>query len=452
MAGDFLHIIILTGISLVLYYFTTKTTLKNSLLLLTSLLFYYMLEGEKIAILAIIILISFFTGKLLHTTNYKKYILFSGIAINVLLLLSHKYILSIYPYHKPSLPIGLSFYTFQSISYIIDMCRKKDGASYSFVETATFIAFFPKLLAGPLERIDSFIHELKKTHSYNKKRTFTAFKIILYALTCKFVFADKIGMYVDGSLSDYSSLSAINILITAALFSFQIFFDFYAYSILAIGIARLYGIKLSYNFNYPYFSTSLYDFWKRWNITLTFWFRDYIYIPLGGNRVSTLRWAVNVMIVFIISGIWHGATFNFLLWGFFHGLLYITERYVYRRLPVYYKQNSLLKCLYSCIVFVLLSLLWLLFRADNHLMLSTLSGQLLSDWRWGVTSAMILWLIASMSIILIFRKYRLSEKYIFQTKENFSFIGKEICLINAMIILLFSFSASGNSSFIYFKF
>ncbi len=427
-------------------------TLRNSLLLLTSLLFYYMLEGEKIAILGIIILTSFFTGKLLHTTHYKKYILFSGIAINILLLLSHKYILSIYPYHKPSLPIGLSFYTLQSISYIIDMYRKKDETTYSFVETATFVAFFPKLLAGPLERIDTFIHELKKTHSYNGKRIFTAFKIILYAMTCKFVLADKIGMYVDGSLSDNSSLSAINILITAALFSFQIFFDFYAYSILAIGIARLYGIKLSYNFNYPYFSTSFYDFWKRWNITLTSWFRDYIYIPLGGNRVPTLRWAVNVMIVFVISGIWHGATFNFLLWGFLHGLFYITERSVYKHLPIYYKQNSLLKFLYSCIVFVLLSLLWLLFRVDNHLMLSTLSDRLFSAWWWNVNTTMILWLIAATSIILIFRKYRLYEKYIFQTKDNLLFIGKEICLINAMIILLLLLSTSGNSSFIYFKF
>lgn len=452
MAGTFLHIIILTGISIALYYSISKTTLRNSLLLLTSLLFYYMLEGEKIAILGIIIITSFFTAKLLHTTHYKKYILFSGIAINVLLLLSHKYMLNIYPFHKPSLPIGLSFYTFQSISYIIDVYRKKDGTTYSFVETATFIAFFPKLLAGPLERIDSFIHELRKIHSYNGKRTFTAFKIITYALTVKFVLADQIGVSVDGSLLDYNSLSAINILITAALFSFQIFFDFYAYSILAIGIAQLYGIKLSYNFNNPYFSTSFYDFWKRWNITLTSWFRDYIYIPLGGNRVSTSRWTANVMIVFIISGIWHGATFNFILWGFLHGLFYVIERTVYKRLPFYYRQNSPLIFLYSCIVFIFLSLLWLLFKIDNHLLLTTLFGRLLSAWSWDINLGMTLWFISTTSFIFILRKYRLPEKYIFQTKNSLAFIGKEICLINAMVILLFLFSASGNSSFIYFKF
>jgi D-alanyl-lipoteichoic acid acyltransferase DltB (MBOAT superfamily) len=356
------------------------------------------------------------------------------------------------PYQNTSLPIGLSFYTFQSISYLVDIYRKKDDRKYSFVETATFIAFFPKLLAGPLERVESFILELNKRHSYNGKRIFTAFKIIIYALVCKFVLADKIGFYVDGSLSDYRSLSSINILTTAALFSFQIFFDFYAYSILAIGIAKLYGIKLSYNFNYPYFRSSLYDFWKRWNITLTSWFRDYIYIPLGGSRVTTMRWAVNVLIVFVISGIWHGATLNFLLWGFLHGLFYSTERYVYKYLPDSYRKNSLLKVLYACTVFILLSLLWLIFRVDSFPVLSQLFGRLFSAFSWDVNRSMIIWFVLITLLMQFFRKYQIAEKYIFMTKDDSIFILKEICLINSLIILLLFLSESGNSSFIYFEF
>lgn len=452
MIGSFAYIIILVGISIAIYYSTAKVILKNILLLLTSLAFYYILESDKIIVLSIIILTSYVAGRYLTNSRHKQYILFLGIAINVLLLLLHKYILVASPYQNTSLPIGLSFYTFQSISYLFDIYRKKNDTKYSFVETATFIAFFPKLLAGPLERAESFILELNKQHSYNGKRIFTAFKIIMYALVCKFVLADKIGVYVDGSLSDYNSLSSINILITAALFSFQIFFDFYAYSILAIGIAKLYGIKLSYNFNYPYFSSSLYDFWKRWNITLTSWFRDYIYIPLGGNRVTTTRWAVNVMIVFVISGIWHGATFNFLLWGFLHGLFYITERYIYRHLPDNYRNNSLLKAVYSCIVFILLSLLWLIFRIDSFPVLSELFGRLFSIFSWDANRNMVIWFMLIALLMQIFRKYRIVEKYVFTTKNNVAFILKEICLINSLIILLLFLSESGNSSFIYFKF
>lgn len=452
MIGSLAYIIILVGISIAIYYSTSKVIFKNIILLLTSLAFYYILEGDKIIILSTIILISFLVGRYLSRSKHKQYILFLGIAVNVLLLLLHKYILAASPYQNNSLPIGLSFYTFQSISYLVDIYRKMDDRKYSFVETATFIAFFPKLLAGPLERAESFILELNKKHSYNGKRIFTAFKIIMYALVCKFVLADKIGVYVDSSLSDYNSLSGINILMTAALFSFQIFFDFYAYSVLAIGIAKLYGIKVSYNFNYPYFSSSLYDFWKRWNITLTSWFRDYIYIPLGGNRVTTLRWVVNVMIVFVISGIWHGATFNFLLWGFLHGLFYVTERYIYRYLPNNYRKNSLLKALYGCITFILLSLLWLIFRVDSFPILSELFGKLFSVYSWDANRNMMIWFMLIALLMQIFRKYRIAEKYIFTTKDNLAFILKEMCLINSLIILLLFLSESGNSSFIYFKF
>ena len=418
MIGNFAYINILIVISIAIYYSTVKTVFKNIQLLVTSLVFYVLLEGDKIIILAIIILVSFVASRYLTKSKYKRNILLFVVAINVLILLLHKYILVAIPCRSTSLPIGLSFFTFQSISYLVDVYRKKSDAKYSFVETATFIAFFPKLLAGPLERIDLFILEMNKKKSYNGKRIFTAFKIIIFALVCKFVFADKIGVYVDSSLSDYNSLSSIKILTIAAFYSFQIFFDFYAYSILAIGIARLYGIKLSYNFNYPYFSSSLYDFWKRWNITLTSWFRDYIYIPLGGNKVSTLRWMANILIVFTISGIWHGATFNFLLWGFLHGLFYISERYVYKYLPDNLNKNSLLKILYTCTVFILLSLLWLIFKVDNFHVLSELLGRLFSEYTWDVNYNMAIWFVVITLLMQLFRYYRIVERYIFTDRKS----------------------------------
>lgn len=452
MIGSFIYIVILIGISIVIYYSTPKAVLRNTLLLLTSVIFYYIFEGENVIVLLIVILTSFLTGKLLYQYGYNKYIFFGGILINVLLLLTHKYTLATISYPNSSLPIGLSFYTFQSIGYIVDVQRKKDKENYTFIEVATFIAFFPKLLAGPLERADSFISELRKKRSYNGKRMFKASKIIIFALVCKFVFADNLGYYIDSSLQNYNALSSMSILVTATLFSFQIFFDFYAYSILAIGIGQLFGIRLSSNFNYPYFSFSFHDFWKRWNITLTSWFRDYIYIPLGGNRVSNIRWMFNVMIVFLISGVWHGGAFNYILWGFLHGILYIAERYSYRYLPGYYKENKIIIFSYRCFVFILLSLLWLIFRVENSNTLIQIFKRLLLFSSWDVSAEMVGWLIVMILAVISLKKTRIIEKFIFSVKNTPIFILKEIFLINLLVILLLFFSTSGNSSFIYFKF
>lgn len=452
MVGSLIYIVILIGISIVIYYSIPKTASRNILLLLTSLIFYYIFEGEKVIVLLTVIFTSFLTGKLLCRYGHNKYISFGGILINVLLLLTHKYTLAIISSPSPALPIGLSFYTFQSIGYIIDIQRQKDKENYTFIEVATFIAFFPKLLAGPLERADSFISELRKNSSYNGKKIFRASKIIIFALVCKFVLADNLGYYADGSLQNYKALSSISILVAATLFSFQIFFDFYAYSILAIGIGQLYGIKLSSNFNYPYFSFSFHDFWKRWNITLTSWFRDYIYIPLGGNRVSDIRWMFNVMVVFLISGVWHGGTFNYILWGFLHGILYISERYSHRYLPGYYKENKNLIFSYRCFVFILLSLLWLIFRVENSDILIQIFRRLFSFSSWDINIEMGGWLIFMILSMIAFKKYRIIEKFIFSVKNTPVFILKEIFLINLLIILLLFFSASGNSRFIYFKF
>ncbi|MDR1403541.1 MAG: hypothetical protein LBJ60_07580 [Tannerellaceae bacterium] len=452
MTVSFIYIVILIGISIALYYSTPKAALRNSLLLSASLFFYYAFEGEKVIMLLTVILTSFFTGKLLCKNGYKKYIFAGGILINILLLLTHKYTLAAISNPSSSLPVGLSFYTFQSIGYIVDIQRKKDKEIYTFIEVATFIAFFPKLLAGPLERVDSFVSELRKKSSYNGKRMFKASKIIIFAFVCKFVFADNLGYYIDNAFQNDTTLSSINIFVTATLFSFQLFFDFYAYSILAIGIALLYGIKLSVNFNYPYFSSSFHDFWKRWNITLTSWFRDYIYIPLGGDRVSDIRWALNVMIVFLISGAWHGGAFNYILWGFLHGILYITERYSCRYLPDYYKENKILIFSYRCFVFIALSLLWLIFRIENSDVLIQIFKRLFLFSSWDIHVEMAGWLIFTILCMLTFTKYRIIEKYIFNVKNTPVFILKEIFLINLLIILLLFFSTSGNGSFIYFKF
>ncbi len=445
----FLIIIVL---SIIGYYRLPKIVLKNLLLLLTCILFYTILEGYRIGILFFIIISTYLFAKFI-TKHNNKWLLYSGIIINVLILLLYKYIplISEFQFFK-YLPIGLSFYTFQSISYLIDIFKGKIKQHYSLIEVAIYLSFFPKIMAGPIERADSFVIQLQNPQIYNSIRIFSGLKIILLALCFKFVLANQIGVIVDVSLMNYKTISVFNILITSMLFSFQIFCDFYAYSILAIGVASLYGIELSQNFNYPYFSNSFKTFWKRWNITLTSWLRDYIYIPLGGNRVYVFQWVFNVILVFVISGIWHNASLNFILWGFLHSIFLIIERYANNIVPAYFKKNTPLKLIYSIIVFVIISLLWLIFRIEDTQQLQTIFSQLTNfDYNNIMWKGLLVVTVLSLGVVIL-KKSQIVENYIFQTCNHTSFILREVILINGIMLLLLFLTISINRNFIYFKF
>lgn len=227
------------------------------------------------------------------------------------------------------LPVGISFYTFHGISYIIDIYNRRIPIEKSWVDYALFVSFFPLLVAGPIERATHLLPQLKRERTFNPTNGAEGLRQILWGLFKKMVIADNCGRYVNFAFDGTDTYSTGNYWLAAVFFTIQIYCDFSGYTDIALGSARLLGIELLQNFSYPLFARSITEFWKRWHISLTTWFRDYLYIPLGGNRKGNSRTIKNILLVFLVSGLWHGANWTFLAWGLIHGLIFISERFIF---------------------------------------------------------------------------------------------------------------------------
>ena len=218
------------------------------------------------------------------------------------------------------LPVGISFYTFHGLSYIIDIYYNRIKAERNIVDYSVFVSFFPLLVAGPIERATHLLPQIKKTRVFNYSQAVDGMRQILWGLFKKMVIADNCAIYANEIFSNPESQSGSNLVLGAIFFAFQIYGDFSGYSDIALGVARLFGIELLKNFNYPYFSRDIAEFWRRWHISLSTWFRDYLYIPLGGSRGGNWMRVRNTFIIFIVSGFWHGANWTFIFWGFLNAL------------------------------------------------------------------------------------------------------------------------------------
>jgi D-alanyl-lipoteichoic acid acyltransferase DltB (MBOAT superfamily) len=218
------------------------------------------------------------------------------------------------------LPVGISFYTFQTMSYVIDIYFRKFAPTGKLINFCAFVSFFPQLVAGPIERAKNLLPQFDTLKTFNYEDTRSGLLTILFGLFKKIVVADRIAVYIDSVYGDIAAASGISLFWAVLFFTFQLYFDFSAYSDIAIGTAHILGFRLSVNFRRPYLSASYQDLWTRWHISLTSWFRDYVYIPLGGNRKGAWRTVRNVLIVFLLSGLWHGASWNFVIWGFVNAL------------------------------------------------------------------------------------------------------------------------------------
>lgn len=284
------------------------------------------------------------------------------------------------------LPVGISFYTFQAISYPIDVYRKKIGASKNFIAFTAFISFFPQLVAGPIERSTQLLPQFFKQREFNYPDAVEGMRQILWGFFKKIVIADNCAMLANSIFADYSSCNAPVLWLGAFFFSFQIYGDFSGYSDIAIGVAKLFGIHLSRNFHYPYFSRDIAEFWRRWHISLNTWFRDYIYIPLGGSRCSKNKIIRNTIIIFLLSGLWHGANWTFIVWGLYHGLLFLplilmgkNRRYLAvvaqdKRIP------SLKEVCSVFTTFVLVMLGWIIFRSESIIDALRYISHCFTDW------------------------------------------------------------------------
>lgn len=261
------------------------------------------------------------------------------------------------------LPVGISFYTFQSIGYVIDVYREEIRAERHFGIFASFVAFFPQLVAGPIERTSNLLPQIKAHHTFNYDKATYGLKLMAWGLFKKVVIADTLGAYVDTTYENLHTFAGFAKVLAIFFFSVQIYCDFSGYSDIARGVAKLFDIDLMENFKSPYFSASIKEFWRRWHISLSTWFRDYVYIPLGGSRCSTLKTIRNVMITFLTSGLWHGAAWTFVVWGGGHGALQAVETGISKNKVL--SKISIPRWIKIVVTFILVSLLWTVFRAES---------------------------------------------------------------------------------------
>lgn len=329
-------------IAFLLYWFVFNRSLKlqNLFIVAVSYVFYGWWDWRFLFLIAFTSFCSWGSGLLIerYNSNPKKAKTISAlnIVLNLLILGVFKY----YDFFAKEfaelfglssdgillniiLPVGISFYTFQALSYSIDVYRGKLKPTHDIVQFFAFVSFFPQLVAGPIERATNLLPQFEKPRRFDYDIAVDGMRQILWGLFKKMVVADNCAVYVDQVFSNYQSHSGSTLLLAAVLFTFQIYGDFSGYSDIAIGTAKLFGIKLMRNFNMPYFSRDIAEFWRRWHISLTTWFRDYVYIPLGGSRVSKAKVVRNTFVIFLLSGFWHGANWTFIVWGAYHALLFL---------------------------------------------------------------------------------------------------------------------------------
>ncbi len=359
-------------------------------LLAASCYFYMFFKAAYILILAFTIGVDYAAGILIENASgsrRKAYLLMSIFAnVGVLAFfkyfnfLNHnfRYVAGVFNVHYPIpdlgilLPIGLSFHTFQSLSYTVEVYRGRQQAERKLGFFALYVMFYPQLVAGPIERPQNLLHQFHEHHSLNYERVTDGLKLMLWGLLKKVVIADRISPFVDQVYSHPQQYPGISLIIATVLFGFQIYCDFSGYSDIAIGAAKVMGFDLMKNFDRPYLSASISEFWRRWHISLSTWFRDYLYIPLGGSRTAIPRMYLNLMITFVISGLWHGASWTYVIWGGLNGVYLIGERIIGNRLsrlsaepakpPVLAGAYRVLRI---ALTFTLISFAWIFFRAKT---------------------------------------------------------------------------------------
>jgi D-alanyl-lipoteichoic acid acyltransferase DltB (MBOAT superfamily) len=271
------------------------------------------------------------------------------------------------PYLSILLPIGLSFHTFQAMSYTIEVYRGNQKPERHFGIYALYVMFYPQLVAGPIERPQNLLHQFRENYTFNYNRVTSGLRLMAWGLFKKVVIADRLAIAVDSVYNHPAQYNTLSLVIATVFFTFQIFCDFSGYSDMAIGAARIMGFKLMTNFDKPYQSKSIHEFWKRWHISLSTWFKDYLYISLGGNRVTIPRWYLNIFIVFLVSGLWHGANWTFVIWGALHGFYLVFARFTQNFRNKFNQAFLLNKVPFLSVLttFILVAFAWIFFRAND---------------------------------------------------------------------------------------
>ena len=453
------------------YWFIFKRLkLQNIFVVISSYIFYGWWDWRFLILIAFTTLCSYASGILIERQERRliqRCICAANITLNLLVLCIFKYFnffsenfVSLFETFGIKLdwvtldillPVGISFYTFQALSYTIDIYQHKMKPTHDMVAFFAFISFFPQLVAGPIERATNLLPQFLKVRTFDYGQAVEGMQQILYGLFKKMVIADNCSRLVDIVFSNYQQLGSIQLFLGAVFFTFQIYCDFSGYSDMAIGLGKMFGFHINENFNYPYIATSIKDFWRRWHISLSTWFKEYLYIPLGVNRRGIFRTVVNKMIVFVCTGVWHGASFNFLFWGIYHGFFLMLEEYI----PFIGKKGGKLNSFFQHVYALLVVCVgFVFFRADTMKQGCFWIREMFTDFGWKA-SAMSLTLqqltpvylvtlaaalVAAVPVNSMLKKYKWYEGFTYVL----SLAGFALCVL--------SLAGGTYNPFIYFRF
>lgn len=389
MSFNSIEFLIFLPIVFILYFIFPKKY-RYFILLIASYAFYMWWNWKLIFLILITTMVSYLSGlgiKRSESKGVRGFLMILSIVVSLGILVFFKYANFIYESFvfginslgggltfdaiNIILPVGISFYTFQTLSYVIDTYKGKIEAEDNFFLYALYVSFFPQLVAGPIERSGDLLPQLKNQEGINYENLAIGLKQMLVGFIKKIAIADMVAVYVNNIFNNIDNTNGLLVLIGAVLFSVQILCDFSGYSDIAIGCARCFNIKLSKNFNKPYEATSIKDFWSRWHITLSTWFRDYVYFPMGGSRVNKVRFCINILVVFLLSGIWHGAAWTFVIWGLMHGVMRIIGALLEPLKIKFYDKTGInrdslpIKILRISITYIFVAFAWIAFRSNS---------------------------------------------------------------------------------------
>lgn len=447
----------------IIYWLLKKNyKVQNILIVIASYIFYGWWDWRFLLLIALTSFCSWGSGLLIARDQRPKLWVVLNVVINLAILFVFKYFnffvssfVSLFGLQedliliKLILPVGISFYTFQALSYSIDVYRGKIEATKDIVSFFAYVSFFPQLVAGPIERATNLLPQFQRPRNFSYEDAADGVRRILLGLFKKIVVADNCARYVNMVWDDYGQYSGSTLVLAAILFSFQIYGDFSGYSDIAIGSARLFGIRLKDNFKMPYFSRSVAELWRRWHISLNSWFVDYVYIPLGGSRCGQWRTIVNTFVIFLLSGLWHGANWTFVTWGAYHALLFV-PLILMGRTKKYCDTPKLSQILQIVGTFILVTIGWIIFRAQSlNDVVGFISTIVTSDWGVPVKVAGQKLAILSVALLVV-------VEWIFRKRDHGLDIAHfhpilRFAIYYAFVLVILEFEAS-SKSFIYFQF
>ncbi|WP_303204157.1 MBOAT family O-acyltransferase [Butyricimonas virosa] len=455
------------------FLFSKTKNLQNILIILASVFFYAWCDWKFLGLLLITTVSTFCAGILFD--HYKGdnrkcwWISLCTIILNIGILFYFKYFnfftevfVDVFSFFgekislstvKVLLPIGISFYTFSALSYSIDVYRGKIAVQKDVLAYFAYVMFFPSILSGPISRATQQLPQYLKRRTFNYGQAREGSQLLLWGFLMKLCVADRLGLYVDAVYNNISQHDGITLLLASVFYTIQIYCDFAGYSLMAIGTGKLLGIDLQTNFVRPYFAQTVTDFWRRWHISLTTWFRDYIYFPLGGNRVKKWRWMLNVMVVFIVSGIWHGAAYTFLIWGAFHGVCMIVEKLLYGDRIKSLNRKLTFPCIVRIVLtFSIVSIAWVFFRSNTVYEAFTIISKFFNGLGNIYTNWTVFFYIIPFVFLLVLKEV-MEEFYpnkikLFNNKQR---ITRWVSYIVVVVMILYCGVLDGGQ-FIYFQF